>query len=124
MPRWRTLGAPTFSTRGAKTATAATKLRGRRDMFLTTWWGTRIWMRTVTGDRIPATATSGSPMYPRGGPPIVRVIGPGSIPGDGLGWTTNRGVTLHFTMDDGCRWKAGGVGCRGRRKGEPFTRLL
>ena len=81
-------------------------------------------MTTETGVLSPATATSGFPTYRQDGRLIARAIGPGSIPGDGLGWMTSLGDTLPFTMDVGVRLKAAGDGYRVQWKSRQYMRPL
>src|ERR1700730_17787951 len=124
MPKWKIWALPTISTIGATTAITATKIRHRRDMSLMMSLVMRTSTTTVTGGRVRATAMSGFLMFPRDGPPIARATGPGSIPGDGLGWMMSPGAMPRSTTADGYRSKAAGAGFRARRKCGPSTRPL
>src|ERR1700728_3153614 len=116
MPKSRISVDLTTSIIGATAAISAMKTRGRRDMSRPMWSATRTWTKTATGVRSPATGTSGFLMYQKDGLLIVKGTGPGLIPGDGPGWTTNLGAMLPFTTAAGCRWTDAGVGCRDRWK--------
>src|SRR5205823_7753692 len=88
----------------------ATKTLARRDMYLMTSSATRTSMTTVTGNRIPATAMSGTPTSRPAGLLIVKGTGHGSFPWDGLGWMMNPGATLHSITAGGFRFEAAGAG--------------
>src|SRR5437660_4359958 len=109
MPRWRTWGSPTISTTGPTTAITAMKRRDPRAMSRTTWSATRTWTTTAIGARGPDMAMSGSRMWRQGGHLTMTATGPGSIPGDGPGWTTHLGAMLPSTMVDGHRLKVAGA---------------
>src|ERR1700722_18774450 len=87
------------------------------------WMATTTSMTMATGRTIPNMARSGSRATShRGGLRITMATGSGSLPGDGLGLTRNRGASLRFTTDVGRKCAAAiGDGCLVLRLCVPCT---
>jgi len=88
-------------TAGATTASAATKIHRQHAIARARWLDSKISMNTATGARRPIMDTFGIHAWMPVGRHITMGIGPGLILGDGPGSTTQTGVTLRSTMDDG-----------------------
>src|SRR5690348_9272632 len=100
-------------TTGAAPVTTAKSAPNPHAMFPVMSSATTTSTTTVSGVTCPNTDTCGIPLVSKpDGRRTATAIGYGSRPGDGPGWKTNPGASLHFTTAAGPKSAEAGAGFR------------